>query len=47
MPNGDIEPGPEQHFETFEEACEAGARSHCVEIMGWAWSVEEVPNAAA
>jgi hypothetical protein len=41
MPNGDIEPGPVQLFDTPEEATAAGLASMCVQQMGWPSATEE------
>lgn len=43
QPNGDIEPGPVQVFETEQDATEAGERSACVRAMGWDFTVEDYP----
>ena len=39
QPNGDIEPGPEQVFDTAAEAQKAGEGSVCVQQMGWPFEV--------
>ena len=40
MPNGDIEPGPIQKFNTADQAKKAGENSACVRAMGWDFTVE-------